>query len=292
MRKYGPDEFKVETLCIVPHESIDNMEAYWAEQLETYMWDTPGGYNMVWCGTGCRRGIPHTAATKYLQSCLAKERGAVVGPKVSAALTGRKMTDAQREHHILAMSNPDLRRRIGDRHRGKTISDEQREMLRVASQKFWTPEQRAKKAEEMRGRIVSSETISKLSESKKGHAVSTETREKLRQANLGKKVSDEVKEKQSAMRLGKKRGPMTDEAKMNMSLAKKGRPASEKMKAARQSESDARFRAIFNKRLPLWIADPVANKQWRYDMTRKKRDGRLLREFIDILEASPGWSWS
>ncbi len=51
---YGRDVFTVETLCIVPHSSLNNMEAYWAEQLQTYMWDPPlhgpRGYTIRECG--------------------------------------------------------------------------------------------------------------------------------------------------------------------------------------------------------------------------------------------------
>ena len=53
IKKYGQDKFTIEILCIVPIESLSNMEQYYAEQLNTYIWDLPGGYNMVLCG-----GIP------------------------------------------------------------------------------------------------------------------------------------------------------------------------------------------------------------------------------------------
>jgi group I intron endonuclease len=58
INKYGEDAFNVETLCIVPIESIDNMECYYAEQYESYVWQ--GGYNQTLCG----RGRPYTYATK------------------------------------------------------------------------------------------------------------------------------------------------------------------------------------------------------------------------------------
>jgi group I intron endonuclease len=57
MRSYGKDCFKVESLCIVPRKALNNMEMYWAEQLETYIWDNPGGYNMVWCGNQGNLGL-------------------------------------------------------------------------------------------------------------------------------------------------------------------------------------------------------------------------------------------
>ena len=62
-RKYGRDAFTIETLCVVPLEALGRMEMYWAEQFETYVWDTPGGYNAVWCGDNSRLGITATPET-------------------------------------------------------------------------------------------------------------------------------------------------------------------------------------------------------------------------------------
>jgi group I intron endonuclease len=50
IRKYGVDAFHFESLCSVPYDALNNMEAYYAEQYESYTWNNPGGYNMAWCG--------------------------------------------------------------------------------------------------------------------------------------------------------------------------------------------------------------------------------------------------
>jgi len=54
MRNYGESSFKVEQLCYVPLSSLDNMEAYWAEQLGTYITEISvtgvKGYNVRNCG--------------------------------------------------------------------------------------------------------------------------------------------------------------------------------------------------------------------------------------------------
>ena len=39
IRKYGPEAFTIETLCICPVSSLGVMESYYAEQFETYVWD-------------------------------------------------------------------------------------------------------------------------------------------------------------------------------------------------------------------------------------------------------------
>lgn len=63
MISHGLESFKVTRLCVVPHSALGRMEEYYAEQLQTYMWDSPGGYNMVWAGSSGRLGIPHTPET-------------------------------------------------------------------------------------------------------------------------------------------------------------------------------------------------------------------------------------
>ena len=54
MRKYGEKAFTIEILTITTIDRLNAMEIYWAEQLETYVWDTPmfhpPGYNATWCG--------------------------------------------------------------------------------------------------------------------------------------------------------------------------------------------------------------------------------------------------
>jgi group I intron endonuclease len=89
MLKYGKDNFTIETLCIVPKNSLDIMECYWAEQLETYTWDNNGGYNMVWCGSQPRLRI---------------KQDPEVTEKITNKLKGRKQSEEQikkaRDAHI------------------------------------------------------------------------------------------------------------------------------------------------------------------------------------------------
>jgi group I intron endonuclease len=69
MRKYGRDAFTIEVLCVVPNgDAICRMEEYYAEQFETYVWDNPGGYNMIWCGKRGRAGIKSSPETREKQS--------------------------------------------------------------------------------------------------------------------------------------------------------------------------------------------------------------------------------
>jgi len=86
IRKYGVDAFHFESLCSVPYDALNNMEAYYAEQYESYTWDNPGGYNMAWCG--------ESRLTDETRSKIsAKAKGRVISKeqrcKISEALKGR-----------------------------------------------------------------------------------------------------------------------------------------------------------------------------------------------------------
>jgi len=96
IRKYGEDAFTIEVLCIVPNgDPLCRMEEYFAEQLETYVWDIPGGYNMIWCGKRGRDGIKSSASTVEKQREAMKAFRAVnpvseeTRSKMSASMKGR-----------------------------------------------------------------------------------------------------------------------------------------------------------------------------------------------------------
>lgn len=87
INKYGQESFTIETLCVVPKEAVSRMEEYWAEQLGTYVWDYPGGYNMIWCGDTSRTGFKASEETKKKQSEAAKGR-------IVSEETKKKLSDA------------------------------------------------------------------------------------------------------------------------------------------------------------------------------------------------------
>jgi len=64
IKKYGAENFIIEVLSICKHEALGRMEAYYAEQYGTYIWDPEPGYNMVWCGDQPRLGISHTIESR------------------------------------------------------------------------------------------------------------------------------------------------------------------------------------------------------------------------------------
>jgi len=88
--KYGADSFLVETLCEVSENALDNMECYYAEQYESYVWQ--GGYNQTLCG----RGRPYDYSTKEETRKRMREArlGATVSDetkqKLSASMKGHK----------------------------------------------------------------------------------------------------------------------------------------------------------------------------------------------------------
>jgi group I intron endonuclease len=292
IRKYGPDAFTIELLCAVPYESLDTMEAYWAEQLTTYIWDSPGGYNMVWCGEHGRRGIRHTEEAKAKM---------------------RKVWEENRDELLAQMRTPERRFMTGSANRGKTMSPEQREKISLACAKWWTPERRASWALEVGDRMKDDALRTKISQTcslwwtperreQKSQAMAAATtdadRQRSSEASLAYWSVPENRAAQSKLRLGVKRPlvdgvyAMNEQARRNISIAKKGKPRSEAMKSALKATAAERFRKLFSEHLVEWISDPIGNAQWRYGITRKKREGTLLDEYVSILEATPGWEWS
>ena len=51
MKKHGIENFTIDILCIVPHIDLNKNEIYFADLLDTYVWNKQG-YNSVLCGGG------------------------------------------------------------------------------------------------------------------------------------------------------------------------------------------------------------------------------------------------
>lgn len=158
------------------------------------------------------------------------------------------------------------------------------------------------------GRIVPTDEKEKLADRMRNRIVSQETRDKIRNTNLnnprewtqeerdaagdrarGRIATPETCATISKAKLGKKRRP--DECAA-ISKAKKGKPLTDKQIAAQKLFNEARFDKLFNEHLEQFIKDPSTEKQWRYDMTRKKKDKRLDNKYIIILNNTPTFTWS
>ena len=283
IRKYGPDAFMIELLCAVPYDSLDRMEAYYAQELQTYIWDSPGGYNMKWCGEHGRRGLKHTEEAR------AKMKEAWV---------------KNRERYLERMRSPEWRLAIGTVHRGKSISAAQRKKLSEACKAWWTPERRAewgaivahRMSEEYRAHLSSvtkawwtPDRRTEKSETMKTNTTESD-RKRSSEASLAFWSVPENRERMSQLRTGVKQGPRSEQARANMSAAAK-KPKTQVFKDSLKATAAQKFAALFQIRLKAWVIDPTLNAQWRYDMARKRRDGRLDDSYVAILDATPGWSW-
>jgi group I intron endonuclease len=153
LRKYGADAFTWEVLCICPVDRLTEMEGYYAEVFETYVWDTPGGYNMVWCSASPTLGI--TQSPEHIE----KRRQANLGKKISLE-TRERMRQAQL---------------------GKKKSPEAIEKTRQAVLNR-SPETRERMRQAQLGRKMSPEAIEKTRQAVLNR--SPETRENIRQAML------------------------------------------------------------------------------------------------------------
>ena len=170
-KKYGKDAFTIETLCVVPLEELPQMEEYWAKQLGTYVWDTPGGYNAVWCGEHSRLGITASPETKEKQSESAKKRfeDPEERKKHSEAVSkrwtdpeerkktseaGKKRFEDQSERDKVseglkkAFASPEVRKRMSEAGKKKVLDPEVETRRKAAVKRaFEDPEKRKRQSE-------------------------------------------------------------------------------------------------------------------------------------------------
>ena len=153
IHKDGSDAFTWEVLGIYPVDALTNMEGYWAEQLETYKWDYPGGYNMIWCSESPRLGIKQSSETreKIRQGRLGKRRSPETIEKMRQAASNQSTETREKKRQG----------RLGVKASQETI-----QKMREA------------------GKKASQETREKMRKAQLGKKASPETREKLRQVAL------------------------------------------------------------------------------------------------------------
>lgn len=197
IRKYGSEAFTIEILCICSISSLGNMESYYAEQFETYCWDSPGGYNMVWCGNQPRIGISNSPEARNKMSIAMK--GKKVSPetkeKIRLAKLGKSLTPEQLEvHHRV--------------HKGRKKTPEEIEKLRIASTgKKQSPETIAKAKANRSPTVYTDDIRQKMSDSQHNKPPpSDEARANMSKAQIGRKHSEETLAKMSVSQTGVSKG--------------------------------------------------------------------------------------
>ena len=206
MKKHGIEAFTVETLCIVPIDSLSRMEAYWAEQMETYIWDSPGGYNMIWCGDTPRLGIFHSEESKEKMSKI--QKGKIVSEetkkKQSEAAKGKIVSEETKKKlsEVFKNMSEETKKKMieGNKNRKKPLprTVEHREKMSNIMKKKW---------EEGTSPILKALEAQKSNEYKeKAKAILTERNkskehiEKTRAFHIGRKRSEETCRKISEAR--------------------------------------------------------------------------------------------
>nr|WPF46470.1 MAG: hypothetical protein [Lake Baikal virophage 3] len=174
IRKNGVEAFKIETLGIFPHDSLDTMECYYAEQFETYIWDDPKpGYNMVWCGgVGRMRGIKATPETKE---------------KMSKTRTGKTIHDQA------------FKDALAERNRNREYTEEDRNKLSEIHKGLFTKEIRMKMSESHKKKYEEDEQyrIKNIEGQRKRRQNETEEDKERYRQNTNKQFSTpEAREKQ------------------------------------------------------------------------------------------------
>jgi group I intron endonuclease len=207
MRKYGYDSFKIETLCICNYNCINNLEAYYAEIYGTYIWDIPGGYNMVWCGGAsvARIGIkmPENVKQALRKSRIGTTHTIESKSKMSNALKGRIQSPESIKKGALARIGrkftDETKLKISVKAKGRIISQEQRDKIsatltgRPGHKK--TFQQRKMASERMKGYVFSPEIRKKISDTKKAQNLKDEKKLLFGSSLLSEKQCNEIRNK-------------------------------------------------------------------------------------------------
>jgi group I intron endonuclease len=109
-----------------------------------------------------------------------------------------------REAGAAGRLSEETKRRMSEAHKGKVISEAQRELARIQNlgrkRQPHSPEARAKMSAALRGKTFSAERRAQLSEAHKGIRHTPETRAKMSASRKGKPISAEAIEKRSTTR--------------------------------------------------------------------------------------------
>lgn len=200
IEKHGKENFIKETLEVCStQEELNQREKYWIKETKAQEF----GYNIADGGTG---GNTYTEETR--QRISEQFKGRYISPET---IEKRKQTRAKNPEKYKV--SEERKKAVGDFHRGKKISEEQRQKNSERMKNFtnYSPEFLAmqksenKKGEKhpMWGTKVSEETRRKQSEAHKKNPVkywlgkkqSPESIEKRRQKQIGRKHTEETKEK-------------------------------------------------------------------------------------------------
>lgn len=189
INKYGSEYFTIQPLCVVPKEALSRMEAYWAEQLGTYVWDYPGGYNMIWCGDTSRTGFKASEETKQKQSSSMKG-------KTKSEEHRQKL----REANIGKIRTEESKKKQAESNKGTKRSEECKAKQSESAKKLWEEGKspiiaalQAQKTEEYKQKIKKVLTERNKSDEQKQKTIAFHTGRK-RPEETGKKISEKRKE--------------------------------------------------------------------------------------------------
>lgn len=136
IRLYGKDNFKIEILCICSHAALGNMEAYYAEQYGSYIWDPEPGYNMVWCGRHPTLGLKHSPENIEKMKQAWTKRNPESIEKMKQAILGKKQApehiETRRQIHLGRKNTPETIEKMKQAQLGKKLSPESCEKKRQA----------------------------------------------------------------------------------------------------------------------------------------------------------------
>jgi len=99
-RKYTTDDFKIELIRTCLNEHLDSLEAYYAEEFQSYVWQN--GYNVAPCGRGQPRNYTHKEEARKKMS--ERKKGKLTGvmkslnrEKIAMASYGKQFSEESKQ---------------------------------------------------------------------------------------------------------------------------------------------------------------------------------------------------
>lgn len=181
IRKYGCENFKVETLVIA--DKWDYLCELEIKAIKAFNTKVPFGYNVTDGGDGVVG--PRDEATKLRISAAQKKRFSDPQQRALLAVYGAKSAKLNKERH--SANRVDGLAPWQQRKRSKTVRN-------------GSPEHRALISERTKAAMATPEVMAKVAAANAKKAASPEWREKISKSKLGKKIgprSDAAKKKQS-----------------------------------------------------------------------------------------------
>lgn len=138
--------------------------------------------------------VNHSPETIEKMSAIQSSRRAEVNDKISRSLIGIPMDASRREKHLLRVNSPEWKAKMSQVHKGKTLTESQRQHLsKIRSGWKWNEETKRKISAAHKGKAKSPEHIKKIADTQRGSKRGPQTPEQIAARMASTRATKELK---------------------------------------------------------------------------------------------------